>query len=99
MRWRKRQGRSLRETTRNEWEETRRVEDDISGRDAEGADEPDNPIDEAVETPWWREAGETADWKRCGMLWKVGTTAVLKVDARGIQCEALFDMGASRSFI
>lgn len=65
------------DTTRDEEEGTQQSEHEVCKRDAEGAEEPAYPIDEGVLTPWWREAGETREPDRCGVLRSVGTTAVL----------------------
>ena len=87
------------ESTRDEVEKTQQEEHELCERDTEGAGRSANPIDVGVKTPWWREAGETAEFDRCRAWCCVGTTSFLRVDMTGSQCEAFLEKEVSKSFI
>ncbi|CDI74458.1 hypothetical protein, conserved [Eimeria praecox] len=79
------------EPAREQMEEKQNAEHEPCERDREGAERPAYPTDEGVKTPWWREAGETAESDSCGVLCSVGATVGLRIDAFGSKCEAFLD--------
>ncbi|CDJ66527.1 hypothetical protein, conserved [Eimeria necatrix] len=72
---------------------------DSNGKFAEATEEDCRP--EAIETMphWWRETSAKESCNQGGALRYVGATAVLRVELAGSSCEALLEIGASRSFI